>query len=329
MTNSIINRKLAEADLYGYSKWLASHLGYPIVPRSLRGFQHGWIWWEPEDANPVPGFGLDPNVDSYWGVLVQNNKIADHLNDRGLYSRACGLPFVNYYRHCGLSGSFKHLRNGAVLYVPTHSNPWNNRSDDILESAHRFAKLYGKSGVMLGWNDRHLSTELTGIFDRVEIGAGALEAESFLRLMNVFERYDYLITDSPGSHILYGLICGMKVGIHQHLYNEARDGKAHMKSIDYKKFKESIDYDKRNYVYSLEYLDRRFPGIVVDGGLPHYSKAPADIASSRPDVIAKLLGWDLTYESDLIELARSLSQGKQVKENAPSAIESALSATPA
>jgi hypothetical protein len=301
MSNPQAVRKLAEADLYGYSKWLAAHLGFPLIPRSLRGFQHGWIWWSPEDADLIPGFGLDPNVNNYWGVLSQNEDISAYLRKRGIFSHACGLPFLNYYKHCGLSGSFKHLKNNRILYVPIHSNPWNNRSGDIEASAKRFADIYQRSSIMLAWNDKHIAPRLDGIFDRVEIGAGALENESFLRLMNIFERYDYMITDSMGSHVCYALECGMKVGIHSHLHSKIDDNKDRLQTVDYKRLKETKALEGHRLVHSLDYIETRYPGIVIDGGLPNYSIVPSNISNTRPDIIAKLLGWDITFESDLVE----------------------------
>ena len=50
---------------------------------------------------------------------------------------------------------------------------------------------------------------------------------------------------------------------------------------------------------SLDYLDRRFPGIVIDGGSPDYAVVPA-IACERPDVIARLLGWEMTFDSERV-----------------------------
>lgn len=301
MEKSTSNKCLSEADLYGYSNWLASHLGYSFIPRSLRGFQHGWIWWDPADANIEPGMGLDPNLDTFWGVLTQSEKISHELRERGIYSRACGLPFLNYYKHCGLQGSFKHLRRGTILYVPTHSNPWNNRSDDIEDTARRFARLYPESGVMLGWNDRHLAPKLAATFERIEIGAGVLDSESFLRMMNIFERYDYMITDTMGSHVCYGLACGMKVGIHYSLNSHAKDGKKYIQNIDYQKFKASNDFERKKYVYTPDYLEGKFPGLIIETGLPNYSEFPSDIVQERPSVIANELGWDMTYESEWIK----------------------------
>jgi hypothetical protein len=326
MKKSSFNNHLSEADLYGYSKWLAAHLGYSFIPRSLRGFQHGWIWWDPADANIQQGMGLDPNLDSFWGVLTQSEKVSEELRRRGIYSQPCGLPFLNYYKHCGLQGSFKHLRKGSILYVPTHSNPWNNRSNDVEDAACRFARHYPNSGVMLGWNDRHMASRLSGIFESVEIGAGALESESFLRMLNIFERYDYMITDTMGSHVCYGLACGMKVGVHYGLHCRSKDGKEYVQNIDYQKFKKSDDFDRQRHVYTPEYLDNKFPGIVIDSGIPNYSKMPSDIVYERPAVIASQLGWDMTYESELVKQKKADAEADMARMQSVFSVKPAVAA---
>ena len=289
-----------EADLYGYSRWLAGHLGYPFAPLSLRGFQHGWIWWDETDAPYEKGYGLDPNLHDYWGMLVQNERVAGSLRARGIYAHACGLPFVHFYRHCGLAGSFAGLRTGRTLYVPTHSNPWNDLSGDVAAAAARFTELQDDCAVMLSWGDRRLAPTMASRFSAVEIGAGALEQDSFYRLLKIFESYDTMITDSMGSHVCYALVCGMKVGIHAGLYRKVYDGESARRTIDSQRAQDSGHAERYDRIMSLEYLDRRFPGIVIDGGPPTYSTPPA-IANERPDVVARLLGWEATFDSERVK----------------------------
>lgn len=83
----------SEADHYGYAWWLSQHLGYEFNPISLRGFQHGWIWWDSVDFEYKAGAGLDPNLNEFWGILVQDKEIERNLIDKGIFAKACGLPF--------------------------------------------------------------------------------------------------------------------------------------------------------------------------------------------------------------------------------------------
>lgn len=289
-----------DADLYGYSKWLAGHLGYKITPRSLRSFQHGWIWWDHTDMPYVKGCGIDINVDDYWGVLVQDDNVRDHLLEKGIYAKTCGLPFVSFLEHSGLKGMMGNREPDSLLYVPAHSNPWNNLTEDIIANAKKFALNSSKKcSIMLSWNDRHAAPLLRDHFHKIEIGAGALEDISFYRLIRIFESYEYMITDSPGSHICYALLCGMRVGIHSELFNLAHEGEQGRKTVDVQRAMNSNFASQMLKICSLEYMEKKYPGIVISNNRPNYN-IPPDIKAEQPHLISDSLGWNTTYQSDLI-----------------------------
>jgi hypothetical protein len=279
-----------ESDLYGYTVWLAEHLGLEIYPRALRGFQHGWIWWDLEEGSRQ---GLDINLDEYWGELVQDEHVEMCLRKQKIYAKACGLPFLNYLEFSGAKGYFP--RTGGLLYIPTHSNPWNDVKQDVLESSIRFSKKYPDSSIMLSWSDQKLAPELAPYFKTVEIGAGALEMTSFPRMSKIFQTYDTMLTDAIGSHVLYGIACGMKVGIDASIYYDSGSTESAKKTIDFIRSKEK---NYTNIYSSLDYLDRRFPGLVIDGNHPDYCVMP-DFPVVEPKEIAALLGWPITYECEL------------------------------
>jgi hypothetical protein len=279
-----------ESDLYGYTVWLAEHLGLEIYPRSLRGFQHGWIWW---NTGEYYRQGLDPNIDPYWGELVQDELIEEYLLKEKIFAKACGLPFLNYLEFSGTKGYFQ--RTGGLLYVPTHSNPWYDVKKDVVESAIRFSKKHPDSSIMLSWSDQKLAPELAPYFKTVEIGAGALEMTSFPRMSKIFQTYDTMLTDAIGSHVLYGIACGMRVGIDAELYYNYINTESSQNTVDGQRWRDEKFTDKYS---SLEYLDKRFPGLVIDGNSPDYCVMP-DFPVVEPKEIAALLGWPITYECEL------------------------------
>jgi hypothetical protein len=279
-----------ESDLYGYTVWLAEHLGLEIYPRALRGFQHGWIWC---NTGEYYRQGLDQNIDSYWGELVQDELIEEYLLKEKIFAKACGLPFLNYLEFSGTKGYFP--RTGELLYVPIHSNPWHDVKKDIVESAIRFSKKHPDSSIMLSWSDQKLAPQLAPYFKTVEIGAGALEMTSFPRMSKIFQTYDTMMTDAIGSHVLYGIACGMRVGIDAELYYNCINTKSFQNTVEWQRRKDEKFTDK---YYSLEYVDKRFPGLVIDGNLPNYCVMP-DFPVVEPKEIASLLGWSITYECEL------------------------------
>lgn len=285
-----------EPDLYGFSTWLATHLGFPLVPRSLRGYQHGWIWWSHSDAPYLPGMGLDPNSDPFWGQLVQDRSVESYLLSRGVYAKAAGLPFLTYYNYCGLKGVYAKHRRKEVLYIPTHSNPWNDYSEGMAGSTAKVIEIFGDISVMLGVNDQSVANKIAPLVKRVETGAGVYDSNSFFRIMSIFESYEYVVTDCVGSHVCYALACGAKVGIIDSLYTRYFEAAPSKQNPDDLRLKKSKYFAAFKSVNSLQYLDNKFPGIVINRNLPTYSKAP-ECATERPDIIAELLGWRMTIDS--------------------------------
>lgn len=278
-----------EADLYGYSKWLAQYLRLPLIPQSLRGFQHGWIWWDPQDCPLDKSCGLDPNFHEFWGALVQDDVIARAVWARPAYAEACGLPFLNFYEYSGFKGKFTAGRSGRLLFMPSHSTPWQSFGDSVLKGVIDFAGRKSDCTVMLGWNDRHLAHLVAPYVGHVIPGAGALETRSFYRLLRAFESHEFMLTNSMGSHVGYALACGMKVGLLARGYVNVFDSaKAAAPGLPV----------ARARIYSLGYLSARFPGLVIEGGYPTYCRAPL-LSTAPPDTIARLLGWEMTLPSEL------------------------------
>ena len=264
----------AEPDLYGFSDWLASYLGCQRQP-SIRGYQHGWIWWEREKNDDR---GFDPNFQRRDGLLVQNEQIAQSLRDEGVYAKAVGLPFLTYKNY---SGQQIPERRSEVLFVPTHSNPWCDLSGDVTDSCAQH-KDKGWS-VMLSKSDYRL--KIDG-FQNVEQGAGIFDRNSFERLFNIFHSYEYMVTDAVGSHIGYGLACGMKVKID--VENFSRFQGSWKQTGDYKLFNKRSEGLSDLDINSLSYMETRFPGICTG-----WHSGDIDVANEPPEVIATELGWKL------------------------------------
>jgi hypothetical protein len=230
-----------------------------------------WIWWRLEERDMF--WALDPNMGRLEGVLVQDAHIAGVV---GAYLDAIpvGLPFLNYVQY-GAKPDV--VRNGKTLYVSTHSTAWRDVSAHTRRAVKEFTKDNDVT-VLLSWNDRHLADEL-GV--PVEIGAGTIEATSFPRMRRIFETYDYMITDRMGSHVLYGMACGMKVGLSARYNVDTVFSEVALKN----RFE-----GRAREIRTTEFLAEAFPGLVIESGLPSYTTMP-EIPSTAPEEIARLL-WD-------------------------------------
>lgn len=264
---------VSEVEYYGYARWLANHVGIALPQTRVR-FQHMWLWWPIEDQD-IP-FALDPGLKSFYKELTQDQHTADMVG-KYVPAHAVGLPFLNFL-NSEPRGDFQ--RNGKTLYVPAHSNPWCDFSKAVHERVKVFTK-HNDVTVLLAWNDRHLKPHYTV---PVEIGAGVWEISSFYRLRKIFSEYSYLVTDRMGSHVLYAMACGMKVGLSAKFWN---DDIYHPHAISHGLT------ERARYVRSLKYLDELYPGIVLEDGLPAYDKCP-EIMHTCPFEIARLLEWPVT-----------------------------------
>jgi hypothetical protein len=147
------------------------------------------------------------------------------------------------------------------LFLLTRTRLPRSPSDIVLESIRRAKDKY-KGSVLLAWEDRHLEPEVSQWFE-VEIGAGDLEINSFSRIAKVFQRYDKVVTDTMGSHILYARYAGAKVSLDAELFRPEK--------------------------FSLDYIQNRLPGLVADE--PILWEIP-ELVSCEPLQIAKYFGWD-------------------------------------
>lgn len=258
----------SETDLYGYSKWLAKHLG--VVNKTPRwNFQHMWIWWDLEDRDIQ--WALDPNCFQALGMLVQDEHIASIISKRKFPAQAAGLPFLSFNEHHPIQAQ----RNGKTLYVPTHSTAWRDVSEHTIKAAKTFAKDHDVT-VLLSVADQKVGQFLPTPWVK---GACSLDANSFYRIQKLFSEFEFMISDRMGSHILYGLACGMKVGI-----SAPHNVDTVFSEVAIKNGLES----RAREIRTTQFLADRFPGLVIEGGQPSYTTMPT-LAKSTPEEIAKVI----------------------------------------
>lgn len=260
-----------EADLYGYTEWLSNHLGVKNTnPRF--GFQHMWIWWDLEPRDIV--WALDPHMFKSRGTLIQNEVIKSAIRsiapeEYGV--EVCGLPFLNFIANHPVD--FK--RNGKTLYVSTHSTSWRDISNHTKKAVEDFIKDNDVT-VLLSVHDCSLAKELKA---PCLMGADAMDVNSFYRIQKIFSEYEYMITDRMGSHVLYGVACGMKVGLSAKynidtVFSETAIGRGFG--------------ERAKEIRTTKFLDDRFPGLVIENGLPSYTTMPP-IVNTDPKTIASYI----------------------------------------
>lgn len=283
ITQEITIEIRCEADLYGYSLWLATHLGLNEIPISRRGFQHGWYWYKFGKAKDL----LHTISAPADGILVQDTDYARGYRSIDIPAFATGLPFMNFVEYSGIDKIINESTREGSLVVPTHSFSGADHSDFVLSQIIWAAEHHENISVLLGGSDSHLMNEVKRYCTNIEIGARNHDASSFSRLASVFSRYENMITTQMGSHVLYGTRCGLNVhmvGNDEIISDEIRGTDKIF--FDSKKF----DAAKFNYLSSHAYVRELYPELYNGKGSKNGRIAKFSSTQS-PEAIAKLLGW--------------------------------------
>jgi hypothetical protein len=199
------------ADYYGALQVAAEYCGLSEVPQHFPGdWQHGMI---------PPWHRFRPEIVVYGApsshrCFVARRDEAEFLRAGG-YRKvdAIGLPLI-YVNHSGLERI-----PGSLLVMPTHTLA----SDVLLPSCTQYV------GEIAAIKDRfsqvvacvsaycilknHWVPEFTELGIPIVQGAGIADANSLNRMRALFDSFEYVTTDSYGSHVFYALFCGAKVSI--------------------------------------------------------------------------------------------------------------------
>lgn len=197
----------SEADYYGASYVLASSLGKTSTPVSFSTWRHGWI---PFISDQNPEFYALGNPEAR--NLVTSQRHVEILLRHG-YSdvKAVGLPYI-YLDH----GSTPKLRD-SLLVMPGHtheksSQSWNEK--EFVESVHA---LRGRFEHVLAcihpvcaeygyWTDSFEKAGIPWVF-----GAGRRDRNALYRMRDLLGAFEYVSTNTIGSHIPYAAWSGTKV----------------------------------------------------------------------------------------------------------------------
>lgn len=278
--NYVIISPRCEADMYGYSAWLSSHLDYKEIPMSIRRLQHGWFWYDYSDGKEFTNFFYKMEN----GALVQDQSYAEGLRKDGFKAFATGMPFVNFYQTEKRKGNFQFNRKGT-LFVPYRSYHSSDNSDYIIEQIKDFATYCNDFTVMLSLDDARYSDFALQYASKVEIGASANEIFSFFRIAKIFSSYERMFSTYMGSHIFYASICGIPVGIHKLASLQLRG--MDQIFVQEGKWKDAFTSN----FHTRKYLDTHYPGLISDDFKAEF-RYDSSVLETDPAVIASLLGWD-------------------------------------
>jgi hypothetical protein len=200
------------SDYYGALQVAAEYCGLRTVPNRFPCYcwQHGtWPPWQKIRAEV-----LVYNVPKSTSCLVARQDEVPFLKAGGYPSvRAIGLPII-YTKPSGL----QRIPN-SLLVMPTHTIP----SDVLLplneQYVREIASIKNRFGLVAASVSANCITKglWTSQFAEHGIpvirGAGIDDVNSLKRMRALFDTFEYVTTDSYGSHVYYALYFGAKVSI--------------------------------------------------------------------------------------------------------------------
>jgi len=283
-----------EADFYGISHIIAQLTRRKKPPISFATWRHGWIYfenlWHPK---------LLTNGSPTMMNLVANDAHVSVLRNFG-YSKlaAVGLPYLyaNLYNFDRISNSLI-VMPGHTLEYTDHS--WNRQAyvDQIFDLKQYFDPIVAcihSSCVAKGyWVDEFQKAGISWI-----TGADVTDKNALLRIQCIFKSFEYMTTNTIGSHLAYAAYSGCKPSIYgDYVSHKSEDFK---NDPFYQNHPELVDYVVKNsgeekirqqcfqfFKHPTEALECSDWGAEMVGA--KYKK--------RPEEISELLGWSLINQA--------------------------------
>jgi hypothetical protein len=251
-------------DRYGFSSLLAERLGVFWPRRSFANWQHGWIWW---GASSHEELMMDESLKDESRFIVSKSSECEVLKSVGFNNVwVGGLPFA-------YTEPSKSVRvSGSLLAMPMHSAEQSPKS-----TSHKLAKSLINYLDYLESMKQHFSSIWTSIYYLdysaellYEIsrrglfyieGARPDDANSLRRVRTMMDTFEFVTSNSIGSHVIYAMFSGCKVSIGGPEVPVAESDF----ELDNRERRYSKKYIEDSIYYlSKEYLINKFPFILAN-----------------------------------------------------------------
>ena len=199
-----------EVDRFGFSSLLALRFGFKNAPRSFACYLHGWIWRRDLKIEDL-GYYFTPRNTP---IVVTKEHQKDVLTKHGFSRVIIGaLPFA-YVKKSSVVRKI-----GTLLVMPPHSLQYLGYeviSAKMLGYIDDISSEFSEICICLHADD-FSDKVLTSMLDSKKItyilGAHSADANSLLRMRQIFDYFEYVTTTTFGSHIVYAAFCGCKVSL--------------------------------------------------------------------------------------------------------------------
>jgi hypothetical protein len=200
---------IMDSEYYGASRIIAREIGIPSSLPTTASWSHGWIFDNIRSFKQITGEFINPNR----LYLVRNEAEREILQLQGLRAEAIGLPFLY-----ALKAEPPPQRiPGSLLVMPTHGTtqcPVNEKNAFLLAKLAPIrvqfstvcACVSGMCVINRQWIDQLERNDIPWI-----TGAWVFDMNALRRMARLLQSFEYVYTDSFGSHLLYASAAGCRV----------------------------------------------------------------------------------------------------------------------
>lgn len=248
----------SSTERYGFCSLLCEQIGMTWRPRSFASWMHGWIWWGATSSTELQ---FDSSQKKYGRFVVSRHFEKTVLESEGFKDvKVGGLPFA--YSN---PSDFKR-ESGSLLAMPPHSSErekLNKSHIKYLNYLESIKNNYSNVSVCIHYLDltQSIINEVKKRGMYLIEGARPDDANSLKRIRAIFDSFEFVTTNSIGSHVIYALFSGCKVSLCGPLYEfDESDLISNNKSMQNSK---KYIYDLLFYL-SKKYLEKNFSFILVN-----------------------------------------------------------------
>jgi len=172
-------------------------------------WQHGWIpdLWN-IDRDEVIG---ETYSNKFKNIFVARKSQEDYLINCNVKSKAIGLPF------CYVKSKKIYRNMGSLLVMPTHSTLSVGSKEDLrfINDVKKYKSSFEETYVCLHEEDikRNRGKIWQNEGFKIVSGASFTDANSLYRMKFLFKSFEFMVTDSIGSHVPYAASSGTRVAI--------------------------------------------------------------------------------------------------------------------
>lgn len=283
----------SEPDFYGATYLIANQIGKKKPPVSFAAWRHGWFFSKSAAHPRFLAMGTKNTLN-----LVATESQVQILKDFGYKNaEAVGLPYI-------YGDTFElERRPKSLLVMPAHTLPYTKQRWDQKAYVNDIAKLKPYFSTIAACihsacvdHDYWVSE-----FERQGIpwirGANTYDKNALIRLNTLFKSFEYMTTNSLGSHVAYASYSGVKVSVYGPYAEPSIEDFRNDSS--YKDYPELL----RIYIENLQenIIKCHYPDLFISPMEAPERKAWGEEMvgakfKRKPEEIAELLGWSLNKQ---------------------------------